>query len=126
MDAALGGWEINWVTYLQSGQYFSPSFSGSDPSNTNTIGGLPDRIGDGNLPHDSRSPDHWFDTTAFATPKAGTYGNSGVNILEGPGLRLNHLSLLKTFAITERVRMIFKPTPQISLTRRIGIFLLPT
>ncbi len=108
VDAALGGWQLNWVTYLQSGQYFSPTFSGSDPSNTNTIGGAPDRIADGNLARDNRSPDHWFDPTAFAIPKAGTYGNSGVNILEGPGLRLNHLSLLKSFAITERVHMIFQ------------------
>jgi hypothetical protein len=49
-DEVLGGWKLYWVTFLQGGQYFSPYFSGSDPSNTNTYGGLPDRLANGNLP----------------------------------------------------------------------------
>src|SRR5207245_2412549 len=38
IDAALGGWKLAWVVIAQTGQFFSPSFSGSDPSNTNTSG----------------------------------------------------------------------------------------
>ncbi|MGH9667801.1 MAG: TonB-dependent receptor domain-containing protein, partial [Bryobacteraceae bacterium] len=45
----LGGWETAWTMVAQSGQYFTPSFSGFSPSNTGLIGGVPDRIGDGNL-----------------------------------------------------------------------------
>jgi hypothetical protein len=107
-DLAVGGWELGWVTYFQSGQYFTPSFAGADPSNTNSFGGIPDRIGNGNLPPGQRLPGRWFDASAFAVPPAGRFGNAGVNILEGPGLNLHHLSLVKNFAITERVRFVLQ------------------
>lgn len=101
----LGGWQANWISYFQSGQYFSPSFSGSDPSNTGTSGGLPDRIADGNLAPGERKRDRWFDPSAFVVPPAGRFGNSGVNILEGPGLNLHHLSIVKEFRVTEKLRV---------------------
>jgi hypothetical protein len=104
LDAALGGWQLDWITYLESGQYFSPSFAGSDPSNTNTVGGLPDRLRNGNLPADSRTTSRWFDPTAFAIPRAGGFGNSGAGVLEGPGLQLHNLSVNKQFALGERGR----------------------
>src|SRR5947208_12258337 len=93
----LGGWRMMWISIFQSGQYFSPSFSGSDPSNTNTSGGLPDRIANGNVDPGQRSVNRWFDPAAFATPPAGRFGNSGVNILEGPGISLQHVSVVKQF-----------------------------
>jgi len=105
VDHVLGGWQLNWISYFQSGQYSSPSFSGADPSNTNTTGGLPDRISDGNLPPDRRVVDRWFDAAAFVPPPAGRFGNSGVNILEGPGLNLHHLGVIKEFKLTERLRL---------------------
>jgi hypothetical protein len=40
----VGGWQLYWIAVMDSGRFFSPSFSGSDPSNTNTVGGLPDRV----------------------------------------------------------------------------------
>ncbi len=102
LNQVVGGWEMNWISYFQSGQYFSPSFSGADPSNTNTFGGLPDRIGDGSLPRDQRNRDRWFDAGAFAPPPPGRFGNSGVNVLQGPGLNLHHLSVVKSFRLSER------------------------
>ena len=47
---------------------------------------------------------HWFDTGAFVVPAPGAFGNSGVNILEGPGLEMNNISLGKTFSFRERLR----------------------
>jgi len=108
VDAVLGGWQLGWISYLQSGQYFSPSFSGADPSNTNSFGGLPDRIGDGNLDPGNREITRWFDASAFVAPPSGRFGNSGVNILEGPGWNLHHLSLIKKFNVTERVGLVFQ------------------
>ena len=102
LNQVVGGWVMNWISYFQSGQYFSPSFSGSDPSNTNTSGGLPDRIGNGNISRDQRNRDHWFDAGAFVTPPPGRFGNSGVNVLQGPGLNLHHLSVVKSFRLSER------------------------
>jgi hypothetical protein len=64
------------VAYFQTGQYFSPSFSGSDPSNTNTSGGLPDRICDGNLPAGQRGGSRWFGTSCIAVPPGGRFGTA--------------------------------------------------
>jgi hypothetical protein len=108
VDAVLGGWQLGWVSYFQSGQYFSPSYAGSDPSNTSTVGGLPDRIADGNLPAEQRTRDRWFDASAFVPPPPGRFGNSGVNILEGPGLNLHHLSAIKEFRVTERLHFVLQ------------------
>lgn len=35
-------------------------------------------------------------------PPPGRFGNSGVDILEGPGVKLHHLSLVKQFKAGER------------------------
>ncbi|MEN6601521.1 MAG: carboxypeptidase regulatory-like domain-containing protein [Bryobacteraceae bacterium] len=107
LNGVLGGWQLYWVGYLESGHFFSPYFSGSDPSNTNTSGGLPNRVCNGNLPSGQRSLDRWFDASCFAVPSAGMLGNSGANVLEGPGYNNQNISLAKTFAITERLRFTF-------------------
>ena len=107
VDTLLGGWGLQSVSYLATGQYFSPAFSGSDPSNTNTSGGLPDRIADGNLPTSDRSKTRWFDPSAFAVPKRGTFGNSAPNTLIGQGINVHHLSISKRFPITEKLRMTY-------------------
>jgi hypothetical protein len=116
----IGGWNFQTMSYFGTGQYFSPAFSTIDPSNTNSQGGLPDRIADGNLPGDERTKEQWFDSSAFKIPgcpdsnpvcparmrqNIGRYGNSGVNILEGQGLNVHHLSVAKTFPFNERWRM---------------------
>jgi outer membrane receptor protein involved in Fe transport len=103
VDHLLGGWELYWIAYMESGSYFSPSFSGSDPSNTNTVGGLPDRIANGNLDPDNRTINRWFDASAFVVPPAGRFGNSGANVLEGPGRHEHDATILKRFRITERL-----------------------
>lgn len=105
VNAAFGGWQVQTISYFQSGQYFTPTYTGSDPSNTNTFGGLPDRIADGNLPRDQRTPQRWFDASAFAVPPPGRFGNSGVNILQGPGLNIHHVAVIKEFRPVERLRV---------------------
>ena len=106
-DHIVGGWQLYWIAFMESGNYFSPSFSGSDPSNTNTVGGLPDRIANGNVDPGDRTITRWFDPTAFAVPKAGTFGNSGINVLEGPGRHEHDVTILKRFSITERLGFTF-------------------
>jgi hypothetical protein len=108
IDHILGGWSLYTISYFGSGLPFSPSFSGSDPSNTNTFGGLPDRIADGNLPSDQRTNDRWFDPSAFREPAPGRYGNSGANILNGQPLNVHHFSVAKRFRLTERLSTTFK------------------
>lgn len=107
VNRVVGGWSTNAITYLASGTYFSPAFTGSDPSNTNTFGGLPDLVGDPTDVSRGRSKTNWFNTAAFAIPKAGTFGNALPNSLESQNLYLSHLSLIKKTPITERVTFNF-------------------
>jgi len=112
VDRVLGGWTTSTISYLTTGFFFAPSFSGSDPSNTNTVGGLPDRIGNGNLPGGERSYTRWFDPATFRVPAPGQFGNSGTNVLVGQGINVHHFGLAKRFRITERISTTF--TSQIS------------
>ena len=102
----VGGWHLYYAAFLATGGYFSPTFSGSDPSHTNTVGGIADQVCNGNLPRDRRSVTHWFDTSCYAVPADGTFGDARVNSLEGPGFDAHHISLTKTFPLHgERVHM---------------------
>ena len=101
-DWILGGWQLSLIYNAQTGEYFTPTFSGTDPSNTQTIGGIPDRVKNGNLPTDQRTIDKWFDASAFVAPPNGRFGNSGKNILIGPGRQALNLGLFKSFHPTER------------------------
>jgi outer membrane receptor protein involved in Fe transport len=107
VDAVLGGWQVYWLGYLETGHFFSPSFSGSDPSNTNTFGGFPDRVCNGNLSSSQRSVNRWFDASCFVAPPAGRFGDSGAYVLEGPGYNMQHMSVAKTFKLTERFKFVF-------------------
>lgn len=103
----VGGWRIAGVTLLQTGQRFTPTFAGRDPSNTNTIGGRPDRIANGNLPKNQRTIHRWFDVSAFAVPpvNAGRFGTSGIGVLEGPGTVNFDLGLFKYIPFKESGRI---------------------
>ena len=53
----------------------------------------------GDLPGDQRSVTRWFDTSCFVAPPALTYGNSGLNIVRGPGLQQVDVAFLKNFGL---------------------------
>jgi hypothetical protein len=107
LNHVAGNWSISGTYVAQTGVYFTPSFSGVDPSNTNRRSGRPDRVRDGNLPNSERTLTRWFDTEAFVTPPAGVgrFGNSGAFILEGPGLNVFHFGAAKDIVFHERLRL---------------------
>jgi hypothetical protein len=105
MEAAFGRWSVQTISYFASGMYFSPSFSSSDPSGTNTIGGIPDRVPGVSLYPVNKGPRSWFNPAAFTTPQAGRFGNAGGNLIEGQGLISSDASINKSFALTERVKL---------------------
>lgn len=112
LNHVVGGWQFYWVGFMETGQFFMPTFSGADPSNTNTTAGRADRLSNGNLPPGERKLNRWFDTSAFARPQPGRFGNSGANVLEGPGLNVVNLSIGKTFPITEKMKFTFMAASQ--------------
>jgi hypothetical protein len=50
----------------------------------------------------------WFDTSRFVVNAVGTTGNSGRNILRGPGYFNTDLGVLKSTRITERTNLQFR------------------
>jgi hypothetical protein len=101
-----GGWQVASLLSAQSGLPVTPGL-GTNVSNS-TGGTRPDRIADGNLPRDQRTPERWFDVTAFRAPQAFTFGNSGRNVIIGPGLVNLDTTLSRTFVLTERATLQFR------------------
>jgi hypothetical protein len=77
----------------QSGAPFTPAIN-TDPANTGTSM-RPNHIGSGVLDHPTLN--EWFDVSAFKVSAAYPYGNSGVNILTGPGSTNWDCCLFKNF-----------------------------
>jgi hypothetical protein len=108
VDAILGGWQLSSLFYFDTGRWYTPTFTGADPSGTGTSGAQrPDRIADGNLPAGQRSIDRWFDTDAFVPlpSNVGRFGNSGRNVIEGPSSTVVHLTLAKKIRAAGRTQL---------------------
>jgi hypothetical protein len=82
-ERILGGWQVNGIQSIYSGLPFTVT------SSINTLNGSggqrANRIGDGRLSQSERTLDRYFDIDAFVTPAQYQFGNSGTNILKGPG-----------------------------------------
>jgi hypothetical protein len=107
IDGIIGGWQVNGIATFQKG--FPLTITAAD------TGGLLDTFGTNraNIVGDPNSGatgtvSSWFNTSAFAQPAAGTFGDSGRNIIRAPGINNFDLSLFKNFAITERLRFQFR------------------
>ncbi len=105
-DAVVGGWELTSILTLQSGAPFS-LFLANPTANTGTFT-RPNRICNGNLPASQQSIHKWFDTSCFVSPPVYTFGNTGRNILIGPGLETWDFGLDKNFQLNRRIGMQFR------------------
>lgn len=95
-NAALGGWQLSGITTHMTGLPFNPSIT-STLDNGN--GDMPNRICDGALPHPTIQD--WYNTSCFVSPGPNQFGNSGFNILYGPGFTDWDTALMKRFSISE-------------------------
>jgi Carboxypeptidase regulatory-like domain len=102
-----GGWQLNTIGTFQSGLPFTPTMQ-TNNLNTGTGSQFPNRIASGVLPSESRTIDRWFDASAFVAPGQYIFGNSGRNILYGPGTKQVDLSLFKNFVFKESRRIEFR------------------
>jgi hypothetical protein len=115
VNGALGGWNINTVTLIQTGPYLTPTISPTlDQSNTGIIGrggitARPDAVGN---PYADVGGDLLWNINAFApTPDgAGRIGNASVGTLLGPGTIAVSAGLSKIFPVRERLRFRFEAT----------------
>lgn len=99
-------WQFSGIFSVQTGQPFTIVTS-TDPTATGTTA-RPNRIRDGSLAASERDPQHWFDLTAFVPTGCVCYGNSGRNILRGPGFANVDFGISREFSIRERVRLQFR------------------
>ena len=109
-DAVIGGWNVALFNTFQSG--FPLGFG----VNANTLflagagGQRPDVVGDPNTGISGSHQDRlnrFFNTAAFAQPATFTFGNAPARAswLRNPGMNNVNLTLTKTFAITEQVKV---------------------
>ena len=105
----LSGWQVNGIATLLSGFPFTPQVGSNRSGDGDTRN--PDRPSvDPSFtgPVLLQKPNRWFDPKAFRLPDAGTYGNLGRGVLNGPGLATLDLSLFKSTAISERASLQFR------------------
>jgi hypothetical protein len=107
LDGVIGGWQVNGIATFQKG--FPITITAADS------GGILDTFGTNraNIVGDPNSGatgtiSSWFNTSAFAQPAPGVFGDSGRNVIRAPGINNFDLSLFKNFAITERLRFQFR------------------
>ena len=128
-----GGWQLNGIVSLYSGQSFTPYLS-YDPTNTGSGGPRPDRVGN---PYDfsnaavgfnygippaaptpvcatstSQNINCWYNPAAFALPaiaplqvSATMFGNAGRGSLRGPAFYNTDFSIFKDFKFKERGKL---------------------
>jgi hypothetical protein len=110
--ATLGGWQTSGSFTANTGFPFSVYQGGTNTSNS--LGGslFPNRLRNGSLPSGQQSAAAWFDTGAFAAPALYTFGNSGRDILRGPGFWDYDFALMRDFRIplhlSEQSRLQFR------------------
>ena len=118
VDGIVGGWRMSTIFLLESGPFLTPTIF-YDSSGTNQFTIRPDAFGNPNL--SNPSPQHWWNTNAFACPglsagqldcgnldPIGRFGNGAVGSLVGPGTLNLSLGLAKSFRITERIALKFE------------------
>ncbi len=101
-----GGFQFNGITTIQTGRPILIQ-DGSDANLDGVASDRPDLIGNPNLPRGERTPNRFFNTSAFARVPARTnrFGNAGRNIVTGPGYNNTDVSLFKRIAIRERANI---------------------
>jgi hypothetical protein len=97
LNLLLGGWQVNGILQFFDGLPFTPAIGGANPLNGEPT--RPDRVAAGTPANPTVNA--WFDTAAFpAVPlSAFRFGNSGRNILIGPGRVTVDMGLLKDFPL---------------------------
>jgi len=102
VDGFLGEWQVNGILTAQSGLPFSVYATSSAICGCSTGGLRAELIGNPFPAGFHQSIDQWFDPAAFSDPPPEQYGNSGRNIIPGPGLTDLDFSLFKKFKLDEK------------------------
>ncbi len=103
---AIRGWQLQAIGTAQSGTPLSAIVSADISGTGSPIVNRPDLIGNPNITNPT--PTRFFDPKAFQIPVLGTFGNSGRNVIIGPGIWNVDTALSRTLRITDSTRMQFR------------------
>jgi hypothetical protein len=105
-DAAVGGWQWTGIATFQQGFPFTVVAN----DNLGLLEAYNQRANLVGNPHANfhKSINQWFNTAAFSQPLAGSFGNSGRNILREPGINNWDMGVGKNFALGDRANFQFR------------------
>ncbi len=100
--------DLRLIAVAQAGQPFTPVLR-FDNSNTGNTGGIfgsdrPDVLRDPRLA--DRTPERWFDTSAFRLAPQYRFGSAGRNIVRGPGIVQLDAGISRRFRVAEAWRLV--------------------
>jgi hypothetical protein len=107
LRSTVGGWQLSGIVIAQTGTPLNIGCNSTCGASYQSVANIfpggdllvrPDRIGPITYP---KTVNAWFNTTPFAAPAAGTWGNLPFNAVSGPGRQNWNLSLFKEFTINE-------------------------
>ena len=101
-------WRLSAIYQAQSGFPFTISVFGDTANAGTLLGENPIRArytGQPVFGSGTHTADRWFNTAAFATPAAFTFGDVGRNTVYGPGRQTLDLALQREFAVTENMKL---------------------
>jgi hypothetical protein len=105
----VSNWQLSAIETLQSGLPFTPQLSYNPSNDGDTRNPVrPSWNPSFSGPVILGGPTEYFNPNAFIQPAAGTYGNVGRNVLQGPGLAQTDVSLAKKIPLTERLNLQFR------------------
>lgn len=110
LHAIAGGWILSPVLFAQSGAPTSVTVA-SDVAGIGSASSRASLVPNADLSVSNRSFTQWFNTAAFlpvSQMTQGQFGNSGRNILTGPGFYELDVSLFKEFSLHEHTQLEFR------------------
>ena len=102
IGALASDWTVTSIVTVQSGVPIPVT----QATNFNAFAGFgvqrPNLVGDPELPADQRTPNRWFNTSAFAVAPQFTIGSSSRNPVRGPSYRDVDLALMRRIPVSGR------------------------
>jgi len=101
------GVEVRAIATAQTGAPFTPilRFDNSNTGNASGNVGYDRPNVTGNPRLGERTPERWFNTSAFTIAPPYTFGNAGRNIVDGPGLVNLDFAVARAFRLSEKLKL---------------------
>jgi hypothetical protein len=114
VNSVVGGWQVSGIATYGSGVPINLTFSTTGTGIVGWWGGRPDVVAGAPLyagqqdGHNIIGGVQWFNPAAFAPPAKWAWGNAARDMIFGPGLWNWDMSGMKSFAISDRLRLQFR------------------